>query len=212
MTPSRCIAAALIAAATLSTQAAPKEWTVTQLPDVGAWGSWARGINNRGEIAGTTSFEDTRPHPAAWSRDGAGTDLAAGNPATGVANAINYAGTIAGNLGHQIHTWTDGVATHGINHMVTWDTNGGLLHDYGPRLSGAAINDRGAIVGTQLDTGRPFLLEDGVYTWLLELRAMREQGWQSFAPMDINDHGWIVGIAWRPGTPSGGAALLLKPR
>lgn len=328
MTPSRWLAAALIAAATLAAQAAPREWTVVQLADVGAWGSWARGINNRGEVAGTTSVADTRPHPAAWNRDGVATDLASGSPEQGVANTINDAGTVAGNLASQVFTWKDGVATplpivgepldinksgavvgyfypsgqiamgpqrgfyykdgvvhdigslgnnivfaagvndkgvvvgfanlpfssdyrgiiwqhgvglkqlgtlggrnshagdvtnrgvilgsaddaNGINHMVTWDLNGGLLHDYGPRLGGAAINDRGAIVGVQLDTGRPFLLEDGVYTWLLDLPAMRAQGWVSFSPMDMNDHGWIVGIAWRPGTPSGGAALLLKPR
>lgn len=323
----RLLAGALLAATALSVVAAPRQWTVTQLPDVGAWGSWARGINNRGEIAGTTTVLEHHPHPAAWSRDGAATDLAAGSPAQGVANAINDDGTIAGNLDAQIFTWKDGVATPlplvgepldinrsgavvgyfypsgqiamgpqrgfyykdgvvhdigtlgntttgatgvndkgvvvgysvrpfsstyravvwdggalrelptlggensvagdvtnrgvilgsaddagGINHMVTWDQNGGLLQDFGARVSGAAINDRGAIVGSQNDTGKPFLLEDGVYTWLLDLPAMRAQGWVTFAPMDINDHGWIVGIAWKPGTPSGGAALLLKPR
>ena len=324
----RVLGVALVALAALSADAAPRQWTVTQLPDVGAWGSWARGINNRGEVAGTTSVLDTQPHPAAWSREGVGTDLAAGSPAQGVANTINDEGTIAGNLASQVYTWKDGVATplpivgepldinksgavvgyfypsgqiamgpqrgfyykdgavhdigslgnsvvfasglndkgvvvggavlpfssdyrgiiwqhgvglkqlgtlggrnsfagdvtnrgvilgsaddaNGINHMVTWDLNGGLLHDYGPRLGGHAINDRGAIVGSQLDTGRPFLLEDGEFTWLLELPAMRAQGWVSFSPMDMNDHGWIVGIAWKPGTPRGGAALLLKPR
>src|SRR5688572_8973281 len=111
MLPVRLLAAIVLATTILGAQAAPRQWTVTQLPDVGAWGSWARGVNNRGEVAGTTSFADTRPHPAAWSRDGTGTDLAAGNPATGVANAINDDGTIAGNLDHQVHTWKDGVAT-----------------------------------------------------------------------------------------------------
>jgi uncharacterized membrane protein len=100
----------------------------------------------------------------------------------------------------------------GINHMVTWDLRSGQVQDYGPRLAGYGINERGAIVGNQLDTGRPFLLEDGRYTWLLELPEMRAQGWVSFVAFDINDHGWIVGSAWKPGISSNGTPLLLKPR
>jgi probable HAF family extracellular repeat protein len=324
----RLLAGALLAAATLTVGAAPRQWTVTQLPDLGPYGGSARGINNRGEVAGTSLVSETQPHAAFWDRDGAVTDLMPGNPTSGVANAINDHGVVVGHAGSLITTWKDGVATSlgivgepfdinrsgavvgyfypsgqiamgpqrgfyykdgvvhdigslgnnlvwagglndkgvvvggatlpsssdirgiiwdpvtglkqlgtlggrnsgatdvtnrgvilgtaddadGINHMVTWDLNGGLLHDYGPRLAGHAINDRGAIVGNQLDTGRPFLLDDGVYTWLLDLPAMKAQGWVSFAALDINDHGGIVGIAWKPGVPNAGVPLLLEPR
>jgi hypothetical protein len=55
-------------------------------------------------------------------------------------------------------------APDGINHMVTWDAvSGAITHDYGPRLAGYAINDRGDIVGigyraTSTNQGEPLLL------------------------------------------------------
>ena len=326
MHPHRLLAGALLAAATLVAHAAPKEWTVTELPALGPYGAWARSINNHGDAAGTSGVAAHFPQPVMW-RDGVATDLSPGNANSGVANAINDRGEVAGMDGTAVTVWKDGVAfalgltgepqdinksgavvgyhypcgvyagcaqrafyykdgvvhdlatlgnsptsanglndrgvvvgystlpfsstSHavvwvggvlrdlgtlggenssasdvnnrgvilgtadapdGITHMVTWDVNGGLLRDYGPRRSGHAINDRGAIVGSHLDTGRPFLLEDGVFTWLLDLPAMRAQGWTSFGAWDINEHGWIVGLGYRPGGPMEGTALLLKPR
>lgn len=319
-----CIAAAVSHAAP-SAHAAAKQWTVTQLPDLGPWGGSARSVNNRGDVVGTSQVAENYPHPALWS-NGTVTDLLADNPTYGLANAINDRGAIAGRQRSGVIIWQDGQAfslgiagepqdinkagdvvgfyypsgeiasgpqrgfyyrdgvvhdigtlgntvtaangvndrgvvvgystlpfsstqhavvwengvlrdlgtlggTHsnavdinnrgvilgsadapdGINHMVAWDAQGRLLHDYGPRLAGYALNDRGAIVGNHLDTGRPFLLEDGVFTWLLDLPEMRAQGWVSFAPFDINERGWIAGVAWRPGAPSSGVPLLLKP-
>lgn len=321
----RLLAGALLFAATLTAQAAPRQWTVTELPGLGH-ATWARAINNRGEIAGTVGVAPLRPHPAYWN-GGAVVDLVAGSPGWGVANAINDQGEVAFTHEGAVGIWKDGVATYlgitgepaginksgamvgyfypsgqiawgpqrafvyrdgavhqlptlsnnpaaaggindrgvivgysvppmssdfravmwkdgilhqlpglggtnsiagritnrgvimgmaydvnGINHLVTWDVSGRLLRDYGPRLSGHAINDRGVIVGSHNDTGRPFLLDGDEFTWLLELPAMRAQGWTSFAPMDINDRGEIVGLAWKAGLDSEGRALLLQPR
>jgi probable HAF family extracellular repeat protein len=319
------LAGALLALASLATVAAPKQWTVTRLADLGPYGGGARSVNNRGDVVGTSHVAEFLPHPALWA-NGLVTDLLAGYPSYGVANAVNDRGEIAGARGSSIVTWKDGQATplgiagepqdinksgdvvgyfypsgqiasgpqrgfyyrdgvvhdigtlgntvtaangvndkgvvvgystlpfsstnhavvwqngvlrdlgtlggthsfaidvnnhgvilgtadapDGVNHMVTWDVDGRLLQDYGPRLAGYGINDRGAIVGNNLDTGRPFLLEDGVFTWLLDLPAMREQGWVSFAAFDINERGWIAGIGWKPGESWAGAPLLLKP-
>ena len=305
--------------------AAPtRSWTVVPLPSTEFGGS-ARAVNNRGDVVGTGEVSQYRPHPFLW-RNGTATDLIAGDPLHGVANAINDQGMVAATRGKAVIAWKDGVETplhiagepsdinksgaivggyypwgeiafgpqeafywkdgvlhtlpslgnrltvaggvndhgvvvgysrlpfssddhaivwengvlrdlgtlggrnssagditnHGVilgsaddaagmNHMVTWDLRTGRITDYGPRLAGYAINDRGAIVGNQLDTGRPFLLEDGQYTWLLELREMRDQGWTSFGAFDINDRGWIVGIAWKPGISTSGTPLLLIP-
>jgi probable HAF family extracellular repeat protein len=316
----------LALAATLPAEAAPKQWTVTQLPDLGTYGGSARSINNRGQVVGTSEVAQYYPHPVMWD-NGVVTDLLAGDSRYGVANAINDAGVVAGTAGSGVMLWQDGVASslgiagepadinksgavvgyyypcgviagcaqrgfyyangavmdigtlgnsptaaagvndkgvvvgystlpfsstaraviwqdgvlkelgtlggtnsmagkitnhgvilgtaddpRGINHMVTWDVSGGLLHDYGPRLAGYGINEHDAIVGSNLDTGKPFLLEDGVYTWLLDLPAMRAQGWESFTPVHINDHGSIVGIGWKPGISNQGAPLLLSPK
>ncbi|MGE5616069.1 MAG: hypothetical protein ACM3X5_04065 [Bacillota bacterium] len=313
----------LLTVAAFAAPAASKDWTVTQLPSLANLGDEARGINDRGQIVGTSNVAQNYPHPVLWD-NGRVTDLLADNPAYGVANAINFSGAIAftersgiavwqdgatkslgiagepqdinrsgdvvgyffpcgeigcgaqrgfyysngvvtdiGSLGNNVTAangvndkgvvvgysrlpnsstdhavmWKDGVlkdlgtlggtnsyavdvnngvilgtadAPDGVNHMVTWDINGGLLLDYGPRLAGHSINDHGAIVGNNLDTGKPFLLEDGTFTWLLDLPAMRAQGWTAFAPFDIDDHGSVVGIGFKAG--AGSVALLLKPR
>ena len=173
--------------------------------DIGSLGNnltAALGVNDKGVVVGYSRLPFSSTDRGIIWKDGVLTQLGT------LGGQHSYAGDVT-NRGVILGSADD---ANGINHMVTWDLNGNLLHDYGPRLGGSAINDRGAIVGTQLDTGRPFLLEDGVYTWLLDLPAMRDGGWVSFSPMDINEHGWIVGVGWRPGTPTGGAPLLLKPR
>ena len=324
--------ACLLATASLA-HAAPRGdtrpsrgWTVTELPTLTEFGGQARGINNRGDIVGTTAVAEHYSHPVIW-RNGAVTDILAGNPAYGVANAVNDSGVVAATERSGVITWKSGATTSlgiagepldinksgavvgfyypcgeiaacasrgfywkdgvlrelpplsrngsialgvndrglvvgwsipdfssdlhavvwedgvlrelqalggvnsqavdvnnrgvvlgsaetadGINHLVTWDAPRGIItHDYGPRLSAAGINDRGAIVGNNLDTGAPFLLEDGAFTWLLDLPEMRAAGITAFAPMDINEHGWIVGVAYRAGAGSEGLPLLLVP-
>ena len=318
--------AALVLAAAAAAHAAPtRTWTVTALP-VSPYGGDARGVNNRGDVVGTNDVAQYYPHPALWS-NGAVTDILAGNPTYGVANAVNDQGVVAATERSGVITWKDGVTTSlgiagepmdinksgavvgfyypwgeigygpmngfywrdgvlhplpslgnnqtialglndrdvvvgwsvkpfssdlhavmwedgvlrelqglggansqagditnhgvilgsadtpdGINHMVTWDAASGQVTDLGRRLAGYAINDHGAIVGNNLDTGKPFLLEDGVFTWLLDLPAMRDQGWTAFTPRDINDRGWIVGIGYRPGSTSQGEPVLLVPQ
>jgi probable HAF family extracellular repeat protein len=319
-----CAAAVLACAA--AAHAAKPHWSVTVLPNLTDNGGWARGINNRGDIVGTSGVAQYYPHPVIWS-NGTVTDILEGNPANGVANAINDHGAVAATQRSGVIMWKDGVITplgiagepqdinksggvvgyyypsgeiawgpqegfyyhdgvlqtigslgnnltaangvndkgvvvgysrlpfsstdhavvwqngvlrdlgtlggtssyafdvtnHGLilgmadapdgrNHMVAWDAvSGALIHDYGPRLTGYAINDHGAIVGVNLDTGKPFLLENGVYTWLLDLPEMRAQGWTSFSPSDINERGWIVGIGYREGSSNQGTAILLVP-
>src|SRR5260221_7393303 len=106
----RLLAAAWLAAATLCIQAAPKQWTVTQLPSLGDYGGSARAINNRGQMAGTSQVAENYPHPVMWD-NGMVTDLLAGNPTYGVANAINDRGMVAGTERSGVVVWQEGVTT-----------------------------------------------------------------------------------------------------
>lgn len=71
---------------------------------------------------------------------------------------------------------------------------------------------RGAIVGSDQVTGAAFLYEDGAVTALMDLPEMRAAGWTAFTPWGINDRGWIVGSAWKPGIAFSCTALLLIPK
>jgi probable HAF family extracellular repeat protein len=96
------------------------------------------------------------------------------------------------------------------NQGVIWNVQG-AMQVLGESLSPMALNERGAIVGNNLKTGKAFLLEDGVLTNLSDLPEMRAAGWVSFAPFVINDRGWIAGPAWKPGISPLGTAVLLVP-
>lgn len=180
-------------------------WKDGVLFDIGSLGNnltAANGVNDRGVVVGYSRLPfSSTDHAVVWE-NGALRDLGTLGGTNSYAGDVTNRGVILGSAD----------TPDGINHMVTWDLRSGEVTDLGARLAGYAINDRGAIVGNQLDTGRPFLLEDGQYTWLLDLPEMRAQGWVSFAAFDINDHGWIVGVGWKPGISPNGAPLLLKPR
>jgi probable HAF family extracellular repeat protein len=176
------------------------------LEDIGSLGNnltAAGGVNDKGVVVGYSRLPfSSTDHAVVW-QSGVLRDLGTLGGTNSYAGAVTNSGIILGSADD----------AKGINHMVTWDAaSGALLRDYGPRLAGYAINDHGDIVGSQLDTGRPFLLEDDEYTWLLDLPAMREAGWTTFGAFGINDRGWIVGTGWKPGISTAGAPLLLIPR
>jgi uncharacterized membrane protein len=179
-------------------------WRDGVLQDIGDLGNnvnAALGVNDRGVVVGYARLpmsSDTRAVVWENGRLSVLPDLGGG---TNSAGDITNHGVIMGSS-------TDPT---GVNHLVTWDAGTGRITDIGRRLSGNGINDRGAIVGNNLDTGAAFLLEDGVFTWLLDLPAMREQGWTSFTPFDINERGWIVGIGYRPGSTNQGEPVVLVP-
>ncbi len=78
-----------------------------------------------------------------------------------------------------------------------------------------AINNRNQVVGTLNDAG--FLWDNGKLTMLRDLLTPAEQlAWGVLTPLDINDRGWIVGVASSEGVngiPGGSRrAFILKPK
>jgi probable HAF family extracellular repeat protein len=177
-------------------------------------------VNNRGDIAGTSHPAENFPHPVRWS-NGVITDLLAGNPATGVANAINDKGMIAGTQGSGVMVWDNGAATslgiagepQDINKSggvvgyyypsgeIAWGPQEGFYyHDgvlqtigsLGNNLTAAnGVNDRGVVVGY---SRLPFSSTDHAVVW--ENGVLRDLGTvggsYSYA-MDVTNHGMIVG-------------------
>ncbi|HET6263623.1 MAG TPA: hypothetical protein VFD95_02115, partial [Usitatibacter sp.] len=103
--------AAVVLASAAAAHATPSGgWTLRVLPTLTENGGSARGVNNRGDIAGTSHVAENYPHPAMWT-NGVVSDLLQGNPATGVANAINDRGMIAGTQRSGVMVWDNGAAT-----------------------------------------------------------------------------------------------------
>src|SRR5437762_2941710 len=125
--------AALVLAAAAAHAAPTRDWTVIALPTLTEYGGTARGINNRGDVVGTSQVAPNYPHPVIWS-NGTVTDLMPENPAQGVANAINDKGQVA--YQHRIVAtiWKDGVTTTTSAAGEPGDINkfGGMVGYYYP--------------------------------------------------------------------------------
>ena len=84
------------------------------------------------------------------------------------------------------------------------------------KMTDKAGHDVTAALATAADAD--YEVEQGVsfvgINALIMRRYMHEYGWKhaDFAPFSINDHGWIAGIAFKPGGSFLGTALLLIPK
>lgn len=178
-----------------------RDGVLFDLPALGSF-AWATAINEGGVIAGFSQVGNTNVTHAVMWKDMAVTDLGTLGGPQSRALAINDRGDIAG-------TAEDAA---GAFWLVRWNANGGqaekLLNHHLPN----AMNNAGAIVGSDQLTGAGFLYDRGSVTYLTDLPEMKAAGWTAFTPWAINDRGWIVGNAWKPGTAFAGTALLLIPR
>lgn len=102
-------------------------------------------------------------------------------------------------------------AANGARFMTRWSAGGGAPQPLLEHFMPTAVNARGDIAGNDTLSGAPLLYRNGNLTNLLSLPAMRAAGWTTFTPMGMNERGWIVGNAWKPGAPFWGTALLLVP-
>jgi probable HAF family extracellular repeat protein len=173
-----------------------------ELPTLGGSSNAASAINNRGDVVGYAMVDHTAStHAALWQAQSI-QDLGTLGGINSFATRVNEAGVIVGRA----------QAANGAYYMARWSVNGGPVENLMPGGSPTGLNNRGDIVGNNINTGAPFLYEDGNVTNLLELDAMRAGGWTAFSPFAINDRGWIVGNAWKPGAPFWGTAILLIPK
>lgn len=161
----------------------------------GMTSSVANGLNNLGDVVGSSYATYSQPRAALWS---AGTTVDLGvlpGATTSTAYAINDQRRVVGASGGRMFTWENGVMT-----------------DLGAIESGVnmipnAINSDGEIVGLYVrpgsNTGRAFHWNGGVYT---DLSAVAGAGGHCDAA-DINDAGQIAmfcGGGWRldPSAPT----------
>jgi probable HAF family extracellular repeat protein len=162
--------------------------------------SSANDINDSGVVVGFSQLPFSSDMRAVLWENGVIRDLGGLGGHNSSAGRINNQGVIVGTA-----ETADGKVM-----MVSWNVQG-AMQVLGESLSPMALNERGAIAGNNLKTGKAFLLEDGVLTNLSDLPEMRAAGWVSFAPFVLNDRGWIAGLAWKPGISPLGTAVLLVP-
>ena len=180
-----------------------RDGVLTELGTLGGTYSGAGGINDKGIIVGSSYLPMSSTLRAFAWQDGVMRQLQDLDGSQSMAGHINNHGVIVGAA----------IDTTGHQWMARWASPDSAPELVMQRGAANALNDHGDIAGNNLDTGKPFLLEsDGTLTSLLDLPAMQAGGWHTFSPMSMNDRGWIVGVAWKPGVSNLGTALLLMPK
>jgi probable HAF family extracellular repeat protein len=159
----------------------------------GGYGGTATGINNRGQIVGSSDFGGSFPDGHAFLYTaGQLTDLGTLGAATGSqAASINNAGQVVG------ITFGPGSGEPGVAFLYAE----GKMTNLGYFVTPYDINDSGEIVGAgdfgSLIYPEAFLYSDGVLT---NLNSLLPDGsdWELLSATAINDKGQIVGIGLRP--------------
>jgi len=204
----------------LALQAAPApKWNHQTLGNLGAGGTIAYGVNNRGEIVGRGHTATGAIHGFHWE-NGVITDAGEWFPRFGSAlYAINDQGLAVGTgNGTEVVFWKDGVwtspnvaegtpvdinkfgdiaGTRWIGRTVGYSYINGVMTQYAPadlslNAGVNALNDRGVVAGwTTIVWGvrHAFLGKDGVMTDLGTF------GGNMSTAYDVNNHGVAVGVA-----------------
>lgn len=159
----------------------PGRYRGTPLDLPGESRTWARDMNDRGQIVGQREIRTDVVHPFLWHR-GTAIDLGVletGPDEMGIAAGINAHGDVVG-----------GSRIGSTNHAVLWRR--GRIIDLGT-LGGAysfanAINDRGQIVGnSEVASGE-------LHGFIWQNGRMRDLGIRGFTmAVDINNRGQVVG-------------------
>jgi probable HAF family extracellular repeat protein len=172
---------------------------LTTLGTLGGDEAHAEAINDHGVIAGWSYTNlGTRQTRALVYENGVMRDLGTLGGRDSMAFDINNHGVVVG----MAEDASDGPVG------FIYDDRGGmraLPQFFIPQ----AINDRGAMIGNI--SPFPYLYEDGMFTRLDTLPAVRAAGYTSIFPTAINDRGWITGYGTKAGSTQY-SAFLLMPR
>ena len=188
-------AAALFSVIACATSTASAQWTITDLGGLpgGSDYSVAQGINNAGQVVGTSGAA-TGDRAFLW-QNGVVTnlgDLPGGSDfsaAYGINNAGQVVGESAAATGARAFLWQNGVMT-----------NLGDLPGGSDLSVASGINNAGQVVGYSFAaTGqRAFLWQNGVMTDLSTASGVAGTGWSLGEATAINDVGQIVGYGTNP--------------
>ena len=179
---------------------------MTDLGTLGGSWSHAKAINDRGVVVGSAATAAGESRGFIHERGRMRPIGTFGGP-NSAAHDVNDRGVVVGSAGN---------ASGGVEAFI----HDGVLRPLFPARSpydvseAIAINNRGQVVGTINDEG--FVFEGGRVTMLRDLlTAAQRTSWGVLTPTDINDSGWIVGIASTygiNGIPGGyRRAFVLKP-
>ena len=188
----------------------PFLWEHGRMIDLGTLGGTIGnpvGLNNRGEVVGTSNLAgDVFAHPFLWTKQHGMQDLGTLGGNTGVVNWINDAGDIAGK------TDLPGSLSPQDHHAVLWrhghqidlgafpeDTNSNAYY----------VNSRGQVVGTSEDRAHMLIgVGEHAFLWegngpMVDLNTLIPAGssLQLTYAVAINDRGEIAGFGVAPGVP-----------
>jgi probable HAF family extracellular repeat protein len=176
--------------------------TVRSLPPlVPGKSAAAEAINDAGWIVGHARAADDEPHAVLW-RDGRVEDLGTMGAASIVPHDLNERGQVVGSAQMRMgrlraFLWENGTMTD--------------LTPQGATATAKGINDSGQVVGnvaTGSELARPVLWAGGRMVYLDEMLPA-DAGLRLIDTRDINNRGWILGIAQLPDGKV--EAVLLKP-
>ncbi len=179
---------------TLSNFVSAESYTITDLGALGEGYSAAYGINNSGEVVGSSSISMMDSHAFLYS-GGVMTDLGTLGGTFSEAKDINDSGQVVG------------VSQTSSGEQHAFSYSGGVMTDLGTlpggwESSAHGINNSGQVVGGAITSSgytHPFIYSGGVMTDLGTLSG----SWGSYAN-GINNSGQVVGTVFIPFTSSYG--------
>lgn len=188
-----------VAAATfaLFNSTAYAAWSVTDIGTLGGSISQALGINDLGQVVGSSTNADGNMHAFLYS-NGQISDLGTLGGATSIAYAINNTGQIVGSS-------QTAPGTNGAVFGTAFIYSGGQMHDLGVLGGNASvaysINNQGQVVGqSTVGLGNPNVPAPNSGAFLYTGGQMIPLGSTTSAATDINNSGEVVGFSNVPGT------------